>query len=281
MLERDGDDPMNKTASKKKVNPRVVTRDEVTIRADGRDGLGHPLDYHVLNQMIRDEMASGKKLIRIEGVLGQRYIGSTASRDDLRIEVYGTPGNNLGALLNGTSIEVFGNGQDLTGNTMNSGRIVIHGSVSDVTGLAARGGEIIIKGSAGYRTGIHMKEFKESGPSLIIGGRAGDYLGEYMAGGTILVLGIDITDRPIIGQHIGAGMHGGRMFIMGDVRETQMAPGASMKNINLSDRKGIDRLIKRYEEVFGVSVKREWKLFKKIVPQSSRPFGGYYDKTMI
>jgi glutamate synthase domain-containing protein 3 len=261
--------------------PMVVTKDEVTIRADGRDSLGHPLDYHVLNQMIKDEMAAGRKLIRVEGVLGQRYIGATASREYLRIEVHGTPGNNLGALLNGTNIEVFGNGQDLTGNTMNSGRIIIHGSVSDVTGLAARGGEILIKDSAGYRTGIHMKEFKGSGPSIIIGGRVGDYLGEYMAGGTILVLGLEILDRPIIGQHIGAGMHGGRMYIMGDVRPQQLAPGASLKDVNLSDRKEIERLIVNFEDTFGVSVKVDWRKFNKIVPASSRPFGGYYDKTMI
>lgn len=259
----------------------MVAQDETTIRADGRDGLGHPLDYQVLNHMIREDIASGKKLIRIEGVLGQRYIGATASRDDLRIEVYGTPGNNLGALLDGTTIEVFGNGQDLTGNTMNSGRIIIHGSVSDVTGLAARGGEILIKDSAGYRTGIHMKEFKGSGPSLIIGGRAGDYLGEYMAGGTILVLGLKIKDRPVIGQHIGAGMHGGRMYVIGELRQEQMAPGASLRRINMSDRKEIEPLIASYEDAFGLEVKRNWKSFKKIIPRSSRPFGGYYDKTMI
>lgn len=261
--------------------PIAVTKEEVTIRADGRDGLGHPLDYHVLNQLIKDEMAEGRKLIRVEGVLGQRYIGATASRRDLRIEVYGTPGNNLGALLNGTNIEVFGNGQDLTGNTMNLGRIIIHGSVSDVTGLAARGGEIIIKDSAGYRTGIHMKEFKGSGPSIVIGGRVGDYLGEYMAGGTILVLGLGVSDRPIIGQHIGAGMHGGRMYINGDVRIQQLAPGASLKSINLSDRRNIEMLISKYEDTFGTTVDLDWTRFNKIVPASSRPFRGYYDKTMI
>jgi glutamate synthase domain-containing protein 3 len=261
--------------------PLVIARDEVTIRADGRDGLGHPLDYQVLNQIIKDEISAKRKLIRIEGVLGQRYIGATATRDDLRIEIYGTPGNNLGALLNGTIIEVFGNGQDLTGNTMNSGRITIHGSVGDVTGLAARGGEILIRDSTGYRTGIHMKEFKGSGPIMVIGGRAGDYLGEYMAGGTIVVLGLNITDRPIIGQHIGAGMHGGRMYIRGIVRPQQLAPGASLKDIDLSDRKVIDKVVGKFEEAFGLKVNREWRKFKKIVPCSSRPFVGYYDKTMI
>jgi len=208
-------------------------------------------------------------------------IGATASLPNLIIRVIGTPGNNLGALLNGSTIEVFGNRQDLTGNTMNSSRILVHGGVSDVTGLAARGGEILIRGSAGYRTGIHMKEFKGTGPTIIIGGRAGDYLGEYMAGGTILVLGIDIIDRPIIGQHIGAGMHGGRMFVMGKVSPMQLAPGAKVSDIEEEDREAIEKLITSYELAFGITVERRWGEMKRITPSSSRPFGAYYDNSMI
>lgn len=278
MSAKDGDDRMCQEAMEQG-NP---TRTEgIVIRADGRDDLGHPLDYHVLNQMIREAMLSGVDLIRVEGVLGQRYIGATASRPNLIIRVIGTPGNNLGALLNGSTIEVFGNGQDLTGNTMNSGRIIVHGGVSDVTGLAARGGEILIRGSAGYRTGIHMKEFKGTGPTIIIGGRAGDYLGEYMAGGTMLVLGIDIIDRPIIGQHIGAGMHGGRMFIMGKVSPMQIAPGAKLSDMQEEDREVIEKLIISYEQAFGITVERKWGEMRKITPSSSRPFGAYYDNSMI
>jgi len=259
----------------------TVEKGEVIILAFERNGIGHPLDHHTLNKEVREAIALGARRIVLKGVLGQRYIGATASARDLLIEVHGTPGNNLGAFLNGSTIEIFGNAQDLTGNTMNSGRIVIHGSVRDVTGLAARGGEILIKESAGYRTGIHMKEFRGEGSSLIIGGRSGDYLGEYMAGGTILVLGLSIEDLPPIGQQIGAGMHGGRMFINGKVSPKQLAPGASMRDIDEGDRREIDEMIGRYERTFGVEVPRIWERFTKIAPSSSRPFVGYYDPSPV
>ncbi|MFP4169781.1 MAG: hypothetical protein ACLFUV_01975 [Methanomassiliicoccales archaeon] len=257
------------------------TEERVVIRADDRDGLGHPMEHQILNQRIRETLSQGARHIVVEGVLGQRYIGSTASDPETVIEIRGTPGNNLGAFLNGSTIKVYGNAQDQTGNTMNCGSIIVHGSVGDVTGLAARGGMILIRDDSGYRAGIHMKEFRGSGPSLVIGGRVGDYLGEYMAGGTIMVLGLGIQDRPVIGQHVGAGMHGGRMFVMGPVSPKQLAPGATMGGIGDQDREDIDRMVHEYEAAFDIQVERRWGEFHKIVPSSSRPFIGYYDPTMI
>ena len=78
----------------------------------------------------------------------------------------------------------------------------------------------MIKGNSGYRVGIHMKEFGNVRPTLVIGGTAKDYLGEYMAGGTILVLGIGHGGSPV-GHSVGAGMHGGRIYVRG-----QRDPGA-------------------------------------------------------
>lgn len=251
------------------------------IKAYEGDDSRHPLDHHTLNRLVREAVSREVDKIVLEGVLGQRYIGATISKSGLIIEVIGTPGNNLGAFLNGSTIKVFGNAQDLTGNTMNSGEIIIHGSVRDVTGLAARGGDILIKGNAGYRTGIHMKEFKGKGPSLVIGGRSGDYMGEYMAGGTILVLGLNTKDLPIIGHQIGSGMHGGRVFVMDEVFEQQLAPGASFKEIEDYEYDEIDRLLDKYETTFDEEIERDWDVFNKIGPSSSRPFVDYYDPSPI
>ena len=54
-----------------------------------------------------------------------------------------------------------------------------------------RGGEIYVKGNVGWRSGIHMKSYLEKFPVIVIGGKAGDFLGEYMAGGIIILLGLD------------------------------------------------------------------------------------------
>lgn len=260
----------------------VVEGDTVFIRADGRDGLGHPLDYHALNAIIRKTIMTKCKRIVLEGVLGQRYIGSASSRSDLKIDIHGTPGNNLGAFLDGSTIEVFGNAQDLTGNTMNSGKIIVHGNAWDVTGLAARGGEILIKGDTGYRVGIHMKEFGGAKPAIVIGGTAKDYLGEYMAGGTIAVLGIGPDNGKFpIGHNIGAGMHGGSILIRGQVSHHQLGRGAVFGDIIEDDVQRLDELIRDFEEAFKVEAPRDWSAFSKVCPNTYRPFSGHYDPTLI
>ena len=61
---------------------------------------------------------------------------------------------------------------------------IIHGGAGDIVGHSMRGGEIYIRNNVGYRCGIHMKEYLDQKPMIVVGGTAQDYLGEYMAGGT-------------------------------------------------------------------------------------------------
>jgi len=85
----------------------------------------------------------------------------------------------------------------------------ILGDAGDVLAQTFQGGKIFVKGNAGNRVGIQMREYKDKRPYLIIGGLVDDYLGEYMAGGVIMVLGINIKGEPV-GNYIGSGMVGGR-----------------------------------------------------------------------
>ncbi|MDD1767043.1 MAG: hypothetical protein LUQ27_00555 [Methanomassiliicoccales archaeon] len=260
----------------------VIKGDMIIIRADQRDDLGHPLDFHALNAMIRKAVMTDCRRIVLEGVLGQRYVGSAASRVDLKIEVHGTPGNNLGAFLDGSTIEVFGNAQDLTGNTMNSGRIVVHGNAWDVTGLAARGGRILIRGDTGYRVGIHMKEYGGSKPAIVIGGTAKDYLGEYMAGGSVVVLGFGTrSGESPVGHNIGAGMHGGGILVRGTVSHHQLGRGAVFGEVTEDDTQKLEELITDFEDAFKMEVPRDWRAFSKVCPNTYRPFSGHYDPTLI
>ncbi len=144
---------------------------------------------------------------------GKRYMGCGAS--DGTLTLYGTPGNALGAYLDGGRIELFGNAQDATGDTMNDGAIVIHGSCGDAAGYAMRGGAIYIKGDVGYRAGVHMKAYAEKSPALVVGGTAGSFLGEYQAGGSIIVLNLDDKPAPV-GDFAAVGMYGGSILLRGD-----------------------------------------------------------------
>ena len=148
--------------------------------------------------------------VEVVGCLGQRFIGAGMQRKKIRVT--GIPGNALGAYLNGGEIEVCANAQDAVGDTMNAGTIVIHGDVGDTVGYAMRGGEIYVEGSAGYRAGVHMKEYQDKVPVMVIGGRAGSFLGEYQAGGVILVLGLT-GSGPIAGNFPCTGMHGGKVLL--------------------------------------------------------------------
>ena len=136
--------------------------------------------------------------VTLTGCLGQRFI--CAGMSDVSVTVEGTPGNALGAYLNGADITVLGNAQDAVGDTMNSGIIAVHGNIGDAAGYAMRGGCIYVKGNAGYRAGIHMKAYKEKVPVMVIGGCTGSFLGEYQAGGVIVVLGLEAAGRRIVGN---------------------------------------------------------------------------------
>lgn len=181
-----------------------------------------------------NEEIAGVTEARIERCEGQRFLCDGTSGK--KIEITGVPGNALGAYLNGSEITVFGNAQDAVGDTMNSGKIVIHGSAGDAAGYAMRGGAIYVERDAGYRAGIHMKEYGDKKPVLVIGGTAGSFLGEYQAGGVIVVLDLPRkseengagesgkasvrgsvknteNNRKIVGYFCGTGMHGGEIYL--------------------------------------------------------------------
>lgn len=164
------------------------------------------LDFKQLNEQVRATEGD----VEIHDCYGQRYIGSGSKGNTITIK--GTPGNALGAYLDGANIIVQGNAQDAVGDTMNDGKIIIHGNAGDALGYAMRGGSIYVRGNSEYRTGIHMKQYKEKRPVIVVGGKVGSFLGEYLAGGLIIVLGIGCDDIPV-GSFTGTGMHGGQIFI--------------------------------------------------------------------
>ena len=139
--------------------------------------------YRDLNTRLRDVTCNGTRKIELRNVHGQRYIG-TDLNEPVEIEIFGTPGNDLGAFMNGPKITVHGNAQDGCGNTMNDGEIVVHGHAGDTVGLSARGGKIFIREDVGYRAGIHMKEYQDKKSTLVIGGTAQDFVGELLIPGS-------------------------------------------------------------------------------------------------
>ena len=231
--------------------------------------------YRDLNSLLRSLDGNGIEKIEICNVYGQRYIGTDLD-DHLSIDIYGTPGNDLGAFMRGPKITVHGNVQDGCGNTMDHGQIVVHGRAGDLVGHSMRGGKIFIRDDAGYRVGIHMKEYLGKRPFIVIGGTAQDFLGEYMAGGVLVVLGTNMKEEiRHNARFVGTGMHGGTMYIRGEVRH--LGEEVEVTDLKEEDFKLLRSLVDEFYSYYGLDAEKilESK-FNKLVPVSSRPYGNLY-----
>lgn len=232
--------------------------------------------YRELNERIRSLINKGSREITLEGVNGQRYIGCGLT-DDARITINGVPGNDLGAFMDGSTIIVNDNAQDGVGNTMNGGKIVVKGNAGDVLGYAMRGGKVFVKSDVGYRVGIHMKSFKEQVSVIVVGGRAGDFFGEYMAGGILVLIGLGEGEKPVAGDYLGTGMHGGAIFVRGSIEEDQLGREVRVSPISDEERETLASLLKEFSldtetDMSGVDVND----FVVLKPFSHRPYGNLY-----
>ncbi len=242
----------------------------IDIPADGTH-------YRDLNARIREAVEKGAERIQLWDVHGQRYIG-TNLRAGADIHIYGTPGNDLGAFMNGSRITVHGNAQDGCGNTMNEGEIIVHGHAGDITGLAARGGKIFVREGVGYRAGIHMKEYGDKKPALVIGGTAQDFLGEYMAGGILVVLGIGLAEgEPHRANFVGTGMHGGVIYLRGHINDYQLGKEVGVSKPDKKDREVLSGLIRQFASYFDHDADEILSgAFLNLAPLYLRPYGRLY-----
>ncbi|MFB3894227.1 MAG: hypothetical protein ACE15C_19655 [Phycisphaerae bacterium] len=259
--------------------------------------------YRQLNEQIRRAVRDGAERIVVANICGQRYIGDGIRRK-VAIELTGTPGNDLAMFMDGPTIRVHGNGQDGVGNTMTSGEIVIDGSAGDLLAHSLRGGRIFIRGSAGYRVAIHMKQYTEPVPAVVVGGTVGDYAGEYMAGGVLIVLGLQPPEerkelgvgsrelgvrnvnaplpaphslRPLTGQFLGTGMHAGVIYLRGDVRDDQLGKEISRVPMEDADRARLAALVEQFAGHFGLNAAEILAAdFTMLRATSTRPYGRLY-----
>ena len=236
----------------------------MTINASG-------LEFKELNERIRNT----EEDVEIKECMGQRFIASGLSGKHIKIS--GVPGNALGAYLNGADITVHGNAQDAVGDTMSAGRIVIHGNIGDAAGYAMRGGEIFVEGNAGYRAGIHMKEYKEHKPVIVIGGRAGSFLGEYQAGGLIVVLALHTDGKPVTGYFPCTGMHGGKMVFRGDVSRVPFPSQVTAHAATEEDKAEFAPYVREYCRLFGRDADAMLRdPYTVVTPDSKNPYKQMY-----
>ena len=229
------------------------------------------LPYREINEKLR----ALKGECVISGCCGQRFIA--AGMCDPQIVIEGIPGNALGAYLDGATITVHANAQDAVGDTMNEGKIIIHGDIGDAAGYAMRGGRIYVKGNAGYRAGIHMKAYRDKVPLMVIGGVAGSFLGEYQAGGIIIVLGLESQGKRIVGNFPCTGMHGGKMFLRGACQDIQFPSQVTTREATEADKAELGEYLREYCQVFSYSIDQLLEdVFTVVTPDSKNPYQQMY-----
>lgn len=230
------------------------------------------MHFKNLNAQIRD---CADRQVVIDNCLGQRYIGTGLNHKDIIIN--GLPGNALGAYLDGSQIIVNGSTQEATGDTMNDGKIIIYGNAGDATGYAMRGGKIFVRGNSGYRTGIHMKEYQDKVPVIVIGGRVGSFLGEYQAGGVIIVLGIGQAGELPVGYFTGTGMHGGKIFLRSDNEPQGLPPQVICRVANTEDKDAIMGYVSEFCANFGGDPEELLnQKFYLLMPNTANPYKQLY-----
>ncbi len=123
-----------------------------------------------------------------------------------------------------------------------------------------------------------MKEYQDKKPVLVIGGTAQDFLGEYMAGGILILLGLNLSK----GEHhkanfIGTGMHGGVIYLRGSVEGYQLGKEIGVAEPEEEDRQILKKFIGEFASHFGYDAKEILKHeFTKLFPRWLRPYGRLY-----
>ena len=232
--------------------------------------------YRNLNQQIRSAITAGETEFVLANINGHRYIGGGIDQP-VKIDVYGIPGNDMATFMDGPTIIVHNNAQDGIGNTMNSGKIVIHGNSGDVIGYGMRGGKILVEGDVGYRVGIHMKGYRNQIPIMVIGGTAGDFFAEYLAGGIIVLFGLNRNGKPLTGDYLGTGMHGGVIYLPDEFEKYKLGKEVGIQKLDEPDKQILTKLIAEYSREFETDPTTiSLDKFVKLYPQSSRPYGKLY-----
>lgn len=131
-----------------------------------------------------------------------------------------------------------------------------------------------------------MKEYERKFPVLVFGGTAKDFLGEYMAGGIIIGLGLKIlpdgtiieNDRPICGKDLGTGIHRGKIILRTkEDLNSRLGIGAKIFDITREEYMEIEPYLHEFCSTFNIPLEIiTEKPFKVIKPISKRPFGGNY-----
>ncbi len=171
-----------------------MSNDQSYYIISGREA-GVRLESRVLEEKIQAAVANGHRRIEVRAY-GHHGIGGRlwkAGAEPLAIRVTGHSGQRLGAMgFPNTRIEALGPASDDVGWLNAGADIVVKGHAGNGTANAMAQGRVYVAGSIGARGMTMTKQNPRfSPPQLWVLGSAGDYFGEFMAGGVAVICGIE------------------------------------------------------------------------------------------
>ncbi len=232
---------------------------------------GSRIESRILEEIIQDAVALGHRRLEITAC-GQHGIGGrlwTAGEEPVHIKIKGHSGQRLGSLgFPNTFIENMGPASDDVGWLNAGAEIIIHGNAANGTANGMAQGKVLVDGNIGAR-GMTMTKHNPrfDPPELWVLGSAGDYFGEFMAGGTAVICGLDAQNPDnVLGYRPFVGMVGGRAFYRGPHSGYSRVDA---KPVAISDTefdwllKNLHQFLKRIgrtELMEQLSVRKEWNL---------------------
>jgi glutamate synthase domain-containing protein 3 len=123
-----------------------------------------------------------------------------------------------------------------------------------------------------------MKEYQDKKPVLVIGGTAQDFLGEYMAGGVLILLGLNLGEGGCYKtRFVGTGMHGGVIYLRGSIEDYQLGKEVGTAGLDENDRRVLRQYLTEFASHTGYDAEAILgQRFIKLYPRWLRPYGRLY-----
>jgi len=259
-----------------------MTKEQIVI--SGRQD-GNRLESRVLEEKIQDAVEQGYRYLEIRA-FGQHGIGGRlwkAGAGAVHVKIEGHSGQRTGSLgFPNTFIDIGGPASDDVGWLNAGAEIVVRGNAANGAGNAMAQGKIYVRGNIGAR-GMTMTKHNPrfAPPELWVLGSAGDYFGEFMAGGIAVICGFKPQNPDnVLGYRPLVGMVGGKVFFRGphtgfSQTDAKEVPVRDEEWQWLTDNLGVFLERIGRTELFGkLSLREEWQMLAARSPQEkmSRKF---------
>lgn len=121
-----------------------------------------------------------------------------------------------------------------------------------------------------------MKEYEDKKPIITVGGTVGSFLGEYLAGGIIIVLGLN-TDACPVGNFTGTGMHGGKILIRSQEEPKYLPKQVCVNRADEEDLRSVKEYLEEFAALFGYGMDEIMsKSFYRLTPNARNPYKRLY-----